>query len=357
SAAGIGGRVQAQKYAVGGEVGSALRYRLRLVLAESESDVSVEDGQEQSAVPLEIVAANSVTQNELGFTALSQSTLVRVGLENVGDLLPPEGESLAIIVDALAGNDRVDVGPTVLRSVWVDAGASDDVVDIASGRAILVDQSELSGRGRNDEVPYVLSGGEESEGSTPIHLRDGFLFSGLSIDSPNDVDWYAFAIDLPENESFKPGDAITVSEISVMGGLEVELYVVEGSRALPILDVTDDEYVAPHRGFRVGQSLRIPLEPSLPASGDVAYFLRVTSSLGPTEYEIEFSGSDWAEQAGDEFNNKSSNDSLATAMVIEQIETRSGVIASSINLVRTIDGLTLHAGDDQDWFRFDLPVA
>ncbi|MEZ6089230.1 MAG: hypothetical protein R3C05_14605 [Pirellulaceae bacterium] len=41
----------------------------------------------------------------------------------IAGLLPPEGNFSVILVDALAGNDRVTVGPTVQKSVWVDAGA------------------------------------------------------------------------------------------------------------------------------------------------------------------------------------------------------------------------------------------
>lgn len=39
------------------------------------------------------------------------------------DLLPSEGEFQVILIDALDGNDLVVVGPTVQKSVWVDAGA------------------------------------------------------------------------------------------------------------------------------------------------------------------------------------------------------------------------------------------
>jgi hypothetical protein len=43
------------------------------------------------------------------------------------------------------------VGPTVLKSVWVDAGPGDDRVEIRSGRPILADAAE--GPNRNDEPP------------------------------------------------------------------------------------------------------------------------------------------------------------------------------------------------------------
>ncbi len=65
-------------------------------------------------------------------------------------LLPPEGDFLAIVVDALRGNDHVTVGPTVQKTVWVDAGPGDDRVEIISGKPILTDQTE--GLLRNDTL-------------------------------------------------------------------------------------------------------------------------------------------------------------------------------------------------------------
>ncbi len=67
---------------------------------------------------------------------------VLVNPRDLGGLLPPEGDFLAIIVDALDGNDRVNVGPTVVKTVWVDAGAGDDRVEIASGSPVLIDGAE-----------------------------------------------------------------------------------------------------------------------------------------------------------------------------------------------------------------------
>jgi ELWxxDGT repeat protein len=63
-----------------------------------------------------------------------------------GNLLPSEDDFLAIIVDALGGNDVVNVGPTVQKTVWVDAGAGDDTVTFQTGTAILVDRTEEQDR-------------------------------------------------------------------------------------------------------------------------------------------------------------------------------------------------------------------
>ena len=46
----------------------------------------------------------------------------------IANLLPPEGDFLVILIDALGGNDQIIVGPTVQKTVWVDAGDGTDYV-------------------------------------------------------------------------------------------------------------------------------------------------------------------------------------------------------------------------------------
>ena len=50
----------------------------------------------------------------------------------MNNLLPPEGDFQAIIIDALGGDDQVTVGPTVQKTVWIDAGPGEVV-----GRLVL----------------------------------------------------------------------------------------------------------------------------------------------------------------------------------------------------------------------------
>ena len=131
-------------------------------------------------------------------------------------LLPPEGEFLAIIIDGLDGNDEITVGPTVQKTVWVDAGAGDDVVVIEDGNAILIDASETGApsgglRGRND-VPSQ---------AYPFDVPStGLRIDNLTIDNPNDSDWYSFAMptfSLPPNQqqlhlaSVSPADDFTIN--------------------------------------------------------------------------------------------------------------------------------------------------
>ena len=74
----------------------------------------------------------------------------------VNNLLPPEGDFLAIIIDALDGNDEITIGPTVQKTVWVDGGAGNDTIKILSGNAILIDQTEFESRNDDAATAYLL---------------------------------------------------------------------------------------------------------------------------------------------------------------------------------------------------------
>ena len=76
----------------------------------------------------------------------------------VGDLLPGEGDFLAILIDALEGDDVIVVGPTVQKTVWIDAGPGDDRVEILSGNAILSDQAEYPTRNDTADDAFAFEG-------------------------------------------------------------------------------------------------------------------------------------------------------------------------------------------------------
>ena len=117
---------------------------------------------------LVIAESNAAAQRDLHLQLPAPNSASR---EMLRELLPPEGDFLAIIIDALDGNDHIIVGPTVTKSVWVDAGAGDDRVEIVSGRPILIDQSEAQfdsrgqavGADRNDTHRNCLRPDERSE--------------------------------------------------------------------------------------------------------------------------------------------------------------------------------------------------
>ncbi|MGI0501371.1 calcium-binding protein, partial [Limnospira platensis] len=70
--------------------------------------------------------------------------------------LPPEDDFLAIIIDALGGNDIINIGPTVQVSVWTDVGTGDNIVNTMSGNSILPDKTEQGGRNDNPEMAFSL---------------------------------------------------------------------------------------------------------------------------------------------------------------------------------------------------------
>jgi len=200
----------------------------------------------------------------------------------VNGLLPPEGDFLAIIIDALGGDDLITIGPTVQKTVWIDAGPGDDRVEIRDGNAILVDKAE--GGTRNDlaEDAYTLILPSE-----PGEPRSG-SFAGLTMDSPEDVDWFVF--DLPREPV---GDArLVLTSLSENDGLTLSLFE----------DPVED-----------------PEAPPLRVADPAGLGLDAADAVGP------------------------SNDTLENAYPLDAIEA-----------LARVTGLTLHAPDDQDWFKFTV---
>lgn len=113
------------------------------------------------------------------------------------DILPEERDFAAIIIDALGGDDTVTVGSTVQKSVWVDAGSGDDDVHIESGFALLADQTDSEWR--NDDRNHAFSLCSASSGEATITASSAF--TGLTIDSGDDVDWYRFSLSQTANAS------------------------------------------------------------------------------------------------------------------------------------------------------------
>ncbi|MDC0935626.1 hypothetical protein OAS39_05025, partial [Pirellulales bacterium] len=124
--------------------------RLRLQVRDQYVPTAVE----KAANPLLVAGINEVARNELGLVDNQQAVRREADQIDIGSLLPPEDDFLAIIIDALAGDDVITIGPTVTKSVWVDGGVGDDVINIVPGQPILVDQTEkfeIGGRQiRND---------------------------------------------------------------------------------------------------------------------------------------------------------------------------------------------------------------
>jgi hypothetical protein len=169
----------------------------------------------------------SARTSELSKIAVATSDATNEQL--LASIIPPEGDFKVILIDALGGNDQITVGPTVQKSVWIDAGDGDDVVEILAGNAILVDKTESSFggglRGRND-IPtqaYTLAqsvGGQFQAFNGTAATADGLEFNGLTIDNPADVDWYRFTLATAPTAS----SVLQLASGSPIDGLGMEIF-------------------------------------------------------------------------------------------------------------------------------------
>ncbi len=144
---------------------------------------------------LAVQQADQVAENQLGLMAGTEATIGLIGSNGLSSLLPPEGAFQAIIVDALDGDDEVVVGPTVVKSVWTDAGRGDDKVTYVSGKPILIDQFDADSRNDSATSRDVLQS-----------IAGVRRFVGLTIDNPADNDWYEFTL---------PSQAVTGSVLRI----------------------------------------------------------------------------------------------------------------------------------------------
>ncbi|MBI1842588.1 MAG: hypothetical protein HYR88_17250, partial [Verrucomicrobia bacterium] len=150
---------------------------------------------------------NSLLEENHGSRGSALAAPIKAQL--MSNLLPPEGDFSVIVIDALAGADQITVGPTVQKSVWIDAGAGDDKVEILSGPAILADQTEsrpVNGINvRNDASEFAFPLGSVTGFLTP--LARSTRYQGLTLDNPQDQDCYAFQLGVTPGS----GDVLNVS--------------------------------------------------------------------------------------------------------------------------------------------------
>jgi Ca2+-binding RTX toxin-like protein len=171
-------------------------------------------------------------------------------------LLPPEGDFQAIVIDALNGNDQVTVGPTVLKSVWIDGGAGDDRITIKSGNPILPDPLEGASRNDSRQTAYNLFT-DARVGAIAANTT----LTGMTLDSPTDADFYRFRL------AAAIGGNLVVSGLSATDGVAVQILDASGN----VLRTSVNGVV----------SLA-----GLPAGTD--FFLKVNSNLSPTIYQLAF---------------------------------------------------------------------
>ncbi len=166
-----------------------------------------------------------------------------------------------IIVDALGGNDRVTIGPTVQKTVWVDGGAGDDTIIDRTGKAILVDKTEQGKVNglvtRNDTATGAFDVGTISAEKT---------ISNLTIDHPSDIDWYKFRL---ANNSLKTRSTIEKLSLSTDDKFSFEIYAAADTK----------------KPIATGSNGAISLSALQP---NVDYLVKVFNNLRPTVYDLQF---------------------------------------------------------------------
>lgn len=272
------------------------------------------------AASLVVTSVNRAAREVLGFfdgtdgdPAGHRAIVGFVGSHGLSSLLPGEGDFLAIIIDALDGDDQVTAGPTVTKNVWTDAGFGDDRVIYVSGKPILIDQTETSPSGRNDNRDAAFN-------LTP-HLSGNTTFTGLTIDNPNDDDWYKFQLPaIPESGAY-----LKITSISRLDKLSVELV-----RLIP----DAQGQVQEERVSYVGSDVADKIISLAQLTKGTDYYLHVWTDRVPTVYEIDCSLS----PAG-------SSEDPQKPTPIEDIASYSSIVGPPL---RMADGLY------QSWFSFRL---
>ncbi len=233
-------------------------------------------------------------------------------------LLTPNDDYQAIIIDTLDGNDTITVDKTVQKPVWIDAGKGDDVISIEPQQSFLPDKTDEFGR-RNDLPANAYPFG--NIGAT-VH------FLGLTIDAKGDqadTDWYRFKLlDTPA-----PGDVIEIRPLSAPPVGEAPP-LMEIQAFLPNLQ--------PASQVITGNAFALN---SLPSTPEKEYLVRVRSSK-ITDYTISFLLARTEDQS-------EPNDTRDEAKAVK-----------NLNLVSGLTGLTFDTDSDVDWFnlepdQFSLP--
>ena len=300
-------------------------------------------------------------------------------------LLPPEGDFVAILIDALAGEDDITVGPTVQKTVWIDAGDDDDVVRIEPGNAIL---SDLADQGvRNDAAeqafslsgPAVLVAGSDAPTDGVLTEPAKFLLA-VNDAQPQEVE-VTVGMTTGMNQNMTIGHlvadlntALTAVKLSgdvVAGASGNRLYLSARKANTTLTLTTADAEAVPGLGFVSGTSssgasiidgtttfrnltIDSPTDEdwftfSLPAdfvSGEI----RVTSDSPLEVFTLELQNQVLDATASIALDaadlNTPSNDSFEHAYDLESIEALSRIV-----------GTSLHGSTDVDWFTFHVSEA
>ena len=290
---------------------------------------------------LVVTSVNATADEKLGFSdgldgspEGHEAKYGYIATDRESRLLPSEGDFQAIIIDALDGDDQVIVGPTVTKSVWTDAGRGDDRVTYLPGKPILIDQTDAridpSGGNGSPQTAFALDGDAYNEqlAEPQDGLSGQVTFTGLTIDSPSDEDWYKFRFAVAPTA----GDSIRVTSISPLDRMTVQLVEYTTDSQGNIIGWTVKKQVHDEQvdGVQVDDRTIELGELGLTTTG--LYGLHVFTDEVPTVYEVAFN-------IGVSAGNADQDD----AAPLEFVEQYGSIVAP-----------TLRAGDNTNWYQFTL---
>src|SRR4029453_1435939 len=137
----------------------------------------------------------------------------------------------------------------------------DDHVEIKSGSPVLIDSAE--GPQRNDAPANAFDLGTVAAST---------VFTGLTLDSPQDQDWFAFRL----GSAPRPGDTVTIAGLSKNDRLKLEIRNLAGQ----VLGSANASLETGRASLDLG---------ALGLQADVVFRLHIFSDQVPTAYDIGFS--------------------------------------------------------------------
>ncbi|MEM9825839.1 MAG: LamG-like jellyroll fold domain-containing protein, partial [Planctomycetota bacterium] len=259
----------------------------------------------------------------------------------LNQVLPPEDDFRAIIIDALAGDDEILVGPTVQKTVWVDAGDGDDVVRFASGRPILIDQTDaLNARNDSAENAFALPGPPvligDSVDPADIVLEDDARFFLIVDDLSERVEIVLRAAD---TDGTAPGSVANTSLDDLVEDLNFAIENSAANRRVVARRIGDAISLSGTRISEISR-LRIDAQPQDAAVTHLNLPAAATSESTPDlRRGVRYTGLTIDNPADVDFYRFRTPESAIVAVEARSLAVSDGVVASLV-AEETVDGFT-----------------
>ncbi|MCA9048123.1 MAG: VCBS repeat-containing protein, partial [Planctomycetaceae bacterium] len=304
---------------------------VRLRLAEGVNRTRQSGLSQDASSPLAIMGLNAVTRDVLHFEDGQVSVRQQTGDLDVRRLLPPEGDFDAIIIDGLGGDDQITVGPTVIKSVWIDGGAGDDIIDIQEGRPILPDAGETS-KGNETSVSAYEIPTPRTVVTSAIAATDGKLKSDIS---------FTVEVNSPYFKDTTTKYVISLKAADTRDNTSLGALIADLNAAFVTTTVGNQTSVdlTPYvRVFQAGTD-RIGFAATVDGPESVLNVWAADSSLPTAVPQAQMEA---AKQLG------------IAARGSEQADAEPRLL---LDQSRIITGLTIDDESDVDWYRFTLPTG